>query len=115
MLTPYKPGDRVVVEHPSAGWRVMTVLDIGGDLSVSDGEHWGLVPRSEVRPAMPRDRRDLERWGAWWWLEDRVVLVDGVDKHGHIALWQAGSGAIHSLSPAHHWRGPVARPPEVRS
>jgi len=114
-MTPYKPGDRVVVRIPEPFVGVVHCLTIDGAVIVeAAGTTWTLAA-SGVRPAMPRDRHDLDRWGLWWWLEDRVVLVDGVDKHGHIALFQAGSGAIHSFSPVHNWRGPVARPPEVRS
>jgi hypothetical protein len=114
-MSPFKIGDRVVVQHPADGWRVMTVLDIGGDLSVSDGERWGLVPASEVRPAMPRDRHDLERWGPWWWLGDRPVRVIR-DDDGWIVWRDEPRRAWSVVAPSDPmWRGPVARPPEVRS
>ena len=112
-MTPYTPGTRVVCQHPTDGWRVMTVLDVADELSVSDGERWGLVPASEVRPAMPRDRADLERWGRWWYLDNEVVSV----RIGYPGLnvkspsgWY--DGPVNSTYP---WRGPVAPPPEVRS
>ncbi len=124
-MSPFKIGDRVVVQHPADGWRVMTVLDIGGDLSVSDGERWGLVPASEVRPAMPRDRHDLERWGRWWWraaqgpwLEQPVQVCTQVHNDGRvfkIAWHHAGFDEWRTPLDDGYWRGPVARPPEVRS
>ena len=124
-VTPYKPGDRVVCPDPDGGLFVGTVRDHlnvslrddGADarahLVVSDGARTVHVPASEVRPAMPRDRVDLERWGRWWYLDDEVVSVRPA--YPDLAVVSPSGWWDGPVRPSIPWRGPVARPPEVRS
>ena len=114
-MTPYTPGTRVVVRIPEPVVGVVRCLTAGGMVVVDVGDTSGELVPDNVVPAMPRDRADLERWGRWWWLEDRAVEVFGFDAYGNIAMYITGNGAPQYLSKVHNWRGPVAPPPEVRS
>jgi hypothetical protein len=114
-MTPYKPGDRVVVNIAGPLIGVVRCL-MTGDLVVVDAlGTTTTLAASEVRPAMPRGKRDVATYGHYWWRDGTVVYVSGarwekrptVQTHG--GLWVTG------LRPKSDWRGPVARPPEVRS
>lgn len=110
-MTPHKPGDRVIVRIPEPVIGVVHCLTIDGAVIVeAAGATWTLAA-SGVRPAMPRDASDLERW-PYWYLGDEVVLV----RPGLQGLVVCSpKGWFGMVSAADDWRGPVARPPEVRS
>jgi hypothetical protein len=113
-VTAYKPGDRVVCPDPDGGSFVGAVahVDTSGGLTVTYSP--AQVVRAspdEVRPAMPRDLADVERWGDWWYIEGRPVHVVATIRGFRLEDLVHGSMSIAALD----WRGPVARPPEVRS
>jgi hypothetical protein len=114
-VTAYKPGDRVVCPDPDGGSFVGAVahVDTSGGLTVTYSP--AQVVRAspdEVRPAMPRDRHDLIH-GQWWWLNNKPVWITP----GVRLAWTHSPGWPHgnAVTPDGDWRGPVARPPEVRS
>ena len=114
MSAPYKIGDRVVCPDPGGRWFVGVVdrLLFNGDFVITDGAGFFRVSASEVRPVMPRDRADLERWGRWWYLDSEVVEV--AIRAAGLFIWRTGvdDGCAAGLDA--DWRGPVAPPPEVR-
>lgn len=122
-MTPYAIGDRVVCLDPDDGGFVGTIdrvidlsfrCDGGGArvrVVVSGGGKLVCVDAEQVRPVMPRDRHDLERWGRWWWLDERPVwVVPGTPLGWADSPWIPWAAPV---DPAARWRGPVAPPPEV--
>jgi hypothetical protein len=112
-VTPYKPGDRVVCLRPPAFVGVIVYIGGNGEILIRGGSVHAEVGPDDVCPAMPRDRGDLERWGRWWWLNNKPVWITP----GVRLAWTHSPGWPHgnAVTPDGDWRGPVARPPEVRS
>ncbi|MEK9811193.1 MAG: hypothetical protein VW362_12145 [Candidatus Nanopelagicales bacterium] len=114
-MTPYKIGDRVVYLHPSPTMGTALAPEVQGMVLVDldDGRELHADPNS-LRPAMPRDRHDLERWGDRWWVGDNAAWV---------TCWLSGAVWFRTperpyarpVSELDDWRGPVAPPPKVRS
>ena len=105
MSAPYPIGSRVVCPNPAGRLFVGVVHHVHncGDLTVTDGVAHVRASVEEVRPVMPRDRGDLERWGRWWWRDGEPVRIE---------QWQ---GHLWGVIPSDKWSGPVQPPPEVRS
>ena len=113
-MSAYTPGTRVVcVDDPPVIGPVDEVYG-NGDLLIFSGPTAIRVGAASVRPAMPRDRADLERWGRWWWRGDRPVLVERRDD-GWMVWRDEPKRSWPVVAPSCDWRGPVAPPPEVRS
>lgn len=114
MTAPYPVGSRVVCPDPTGRWFVGTVAHVlfNGDHVVTDGAGFFRVEAHEVRPAMPRDRDDLERWGRWWWIDDEVVEV--ATRAVGPYIWRTGVEDGSAAGADAGWRGPVQPPPVVR-
>ena len=115
-MSAYTPGTRVVCPDPDGGTFIGTVahVDTSGGLTVTYSPTQVVrASVEEVRPVMPRDRADLERWGRWWYLDSEVVEV--AIRAADLFIWRTGvdDGCAAGLDA--DWRGPVAPPPEVRS
>lgn len=112
-MTPFKPGDRVIVRIPEPVVGVVRGLTPGGDVVVDAGGTTGTISASDVVPAMPRDRGDIDKYGRLWWWGGEVVDVwirrDGVGLYRGV-----GDTASWRVRPESDWRGPVGSPPEVK-
>lgn len=111
-MTPYTPGTRVVcVDDPPFIGTVDEVYS-NGDLLIFSGPTATRVDAASVRPAMPRDRHDVDR-DRWWWRNGRPVWVTWTTSG---VVWSTTPGWPDGLlvSSVDDWRGPVAPPPEVR-
>jgi hypothetical protein len=112
-MSHFKIGDRVVYLHPEPTIGVVLgpevygviLVDLGGGREVH-------ADPANLRPAMPRDAGDLAH-GDWWWRNGEVVEVNAGPLG--LRLWRAGRELAENVYPSYDWRGPVARPPEVRS
>lgn len=114
MTAPFDVGSRVVCPDPTGRWFVGTVTHVHtcGDLRVSYGDGSFRATAGEVRPVMPRDRDDLERWGRWWWIDDEVVEV--ATRAVGPYIWRTGVEDGSAAGADAGWRGPVQPPPVVR-
>ena len=120
MTTPFEVGSRVVCLRPPAFIGAVVYIGDDGVLLVRGGAVFAEVGPDEVRPVMPRGPVDLDKYGEWWWCDAEVVRVTRADpvwaSNGHALLsWRSGDEMEDTIDPADDWRGPVARPPEVRS
>lgn len=126
MTAPFDVGSRVVCPDPT-GRRfvgVVTHVHACSDLRVSYGDGAFRASAGEVRPVMPRDRRDLDKYGRWWWraaigpwLEQPVQVCANVRNDGHvfrIAWYNASFDDWSTPTDDGYWRGPVQPPPVVR-
>lgn len=107
-MSPFKVGDRVVVHIPEPVVGVVRCLTAGGDVVVDAGSTSAEVAASGVRPAMPRDQADIDKYGRYWWRGDKVGQF-GISREYFFY-----DNTFDKVDPKDDWRGPVARPPEVR-
>lgn len=111
MTTRFEIGSRVVCPDPTGRWFVGTVTHVHtcGDLRVSYGAGCFRVSAGEVRPVMPRDQADIDKYGRYWWRGDRI---GGFGLNREYFFYD---NTFDRVDPSDDWRGPVQPPPEVRS
>ena len=111
MTAPYPIGSRVVCPNPAGRLFVGLVVDIyaNGDLLVDDPARTVRASVEEVRPVMPRDQADIDKYGRYWWRGDKI------GEFGLSRNYFFYAHGFDAVDPKHDWRGPVQPPPEVRS